>query len=142
MCIRDRCRTLSLSLSLSLTPARTHTNTHTHSHSMCECAKPIIKIIFRNIQNATIFLSFLFVYLFLLLGKIKFSIIITDSWSQNDLPKTPYIFLTAKRNYISPKCSNRPVYPSFHLSVLWAEVISNPRCLSVIVIIQIHILKF
>ena len=26
----------------------------------------------------------------------------------------------------------RPVYPSFHLSVLWAEVVSNPRCLSVI----------
>ena len=28
--------------------------------------------------------------------------------------------------------SIRPVYPSFHLSVLWAEVVSNPRCLSVI----------
>ena len=27
---------------------------------------------------------------------------------------------------------NRPVYPPFHLSVLWAEVVSNPRCLSVI----------
>ena len=27
---------------------------------------------------------------------------------------------------------SRPVYPSFHLSVLWAEAVSNPRCLSVI----------
>ena len=32
-----------------------------------------------------------------------------------------------------------PVYPSFHLSVLWVEVVSNPRCLSVIVI---HTLDF
>ena len=27
---------------------------------------------------------------------------------------------------------SRPVHPPFHLSVLWAEVVSNPRCLSVI----------
>ena len=38
-----------------------------------------------------------------------------------------------------------PVYPTFHLSVHWAEVVSNPRCLSVIhtlhfsLIIFIHI---
>ena len=36
----------------------------------------------------------------------------------------------------------RPVYPSFHLSVLWAEVVSNPRCQSVIVIVLIHTLNF
>ena len=38
--------------------------------------------------------------------------------------------------------NSRPVYPSFHLSVLWAEVVSNPRCLSVIVIVLIHTLNF
>ena len=34
--------------------------------------------------------------------------------------------------HIQLKVVSRPVYPSFHLSVLWAEVLSNPRCLSVI----------
>ena len=43
-----------------------------------------------------------------------------------------------KRRHIESTYS-RPVYPSFHLSVLWAEVVSNPRCLSVIVI---HALLF
>ena len=31
-----------------------------------------------------------------------------------------------------PQHNPTPVYPSFHLPVLWAEVVSNPRCLSVI----------
>ena len=45
------------------------------------------------------------------------------------------------RKTMNTQQEHRPVYPSFHLSVLWAEVVSNPRYLSVIVIVLIDTLN-